>query len=48
MSLDRLSFFVGVKGRIIGVRGDTIFASEEAEDGTISVVLYQNLEYGRD
>jgi hypothetical protein len=41
------SFFVGVKGRIIGVRGDTIFASEEAEDGTISVVLYENLESGK-
>jgi hypothetical protein len=42
------SFHVQVKGRIIGVRGDTIFASEEAEDGTIAVVLYQNLEDGRD
>jgi hypothetical protein len=42
------SFYVPVKGKIIGIRGDTIFTSEEAEDGTISVVLYQNLEYGRD
>ena len=42
------SFHVPVKGKIIGIRGDTIFASEEAEDGTIAVVLYENLEYGRD
>ena len=38
------SFFIQIKDKIIGVRGDTIFVSEEAEDGTISVVLYQNLE----
>jgi hypothetical protein len=42
------SFHVLVKGKIIGIRGDTIFASEEAEDGTIAVVLYKNLEYGKD
>jgi len=42
------SFHVRVKGKIIGIRGDTIFVSEEAEDGTIAVVLYENLEYGRD
>jgi hypothetical protein len=42
------SFYVLVKGKIIGIRGDTIFVSEEVEDGTIAVVLYQNLEYGRD
>jgi hypothetical protein len=42
------SFYVLVKGKIIGIRGDTIFVSEEAEDGTIAVVLYQNLEYGKD
>jgi hypothetical protein len=41
------SFFVRVRGKIIGVRGDTIFASEEAEDGTLAVVLYENLESGR-
>ena len=35
------SFYVQVQGRIIGVRGDTIFVSEEAEDGTISIVLYR-------
>ena len=38
------SFFVRVNGRIIGVRQDIIFVSEEAEDGTISVVLYKNGE----
>ena len=42
------SFYVLVKGKIIGIRGDTIFVSEEVEDGTIAVVLYQNLEYGKD
>jgi hypothetical protein len=42
------SFYVLVKGKIIGIRGDTIFTSEEAEDSTIAVVLYQNLEYSRD
>jgi hypothetical protein len=42
------SFFVQVKGRIIGIRRNTIFVSEEAEDGTIAVVLYQNLEYRED
>ncbi len=36
-------FFVQIKGTIIGIRGDTIFVSEEAEDGTISIVLYQNI-----
>jgi hypothetical protein len=41
------SFYVLVKGKIIGIRGDTIFVSEEAEDGTIAVVLYQSLEYRR-
>jgi hypothetical protein len=35
------SFFVRVQGRIIGVRGDTIFINEEAVDGTIAVVLYR-------
>jgi hypothetical protein len=42
------SFYVLVKGKILGIRGDTIFVSEEAEDGTIAVVLYQNLEHGKD
>jgi hypothetical protein len=42
------SFYVLVKGKILGIRGDTVITSEEAEDGTIAVVLYQNLEYGRD
>jgi hypothetical protein len=38
------SFYVQIKGRIIGVRGDTIFVNEEAEGGTISIVLYRNVE----
>jgi len=42
------SFFVSVKGEIIGVLGDTIFVNETAEDGTMAVVLYTNLEFGRD
>jgi hypothetical protein len=42
------SFFILVKGKIIGIRGGTIFASEEAEDGTTAFVLYENLEAGRD
>jgi hypothetical protein len=41
------SFHVQVKGKIIGVRWDTIFVNEEAEDGTISVVLYETLESGK-
>jgi hypothetical protein len=39
------SFFVPVQAKILGIRGDTIFVRETAEDGTISVVLYTNLEY---
>lgn len=35
------SFFVPVKDKILGVRGDTIFVEEIAEDGTIAVVLYR-------
>jgi hypothetical protein len=42
------SFFVQVKGSILGIRGDTIFVKETAADGTIAVVLYRNLEYGKD
>ena len=42
------SFFVQVKGSIMGIRGDTIFAKETADDGTIAVVLYKNLEYRKD
>jgi hypothetical protein len=42
------SFFVPVKGKILGIRGDTIFVAETAEDGTIAVVLYENLEYRPD
>jgi len=41
------SFFVQVKGSILGIRGDTLFVKETAEDGTISVVVYRNLEYGK-
>ena len=41
------SFHVPVKGKIIGIRGDTIFVEETADDGTIAVVLYENLEYRR-
>jgi hypothetical protein len=39
------SFFVPVKGSILGIRGDTLFVKETADDGTISIVLYKNLEY---
>jgi 6-bladed beta-propeller len=35
------SFYVPVKGKILGIRGDTIFVEETAEDGTIAVVLYR-------
>jgi len=42
------SFHVPVKGKIIGIRGGTIFVEETADDGTIAVVLYENLEYGKD
>jgi hypothetical protein len=35
------SFYVLVKGKILGVRGDTIFVEETADDGTIAVVLYR-------
>jgi hypothetical protein len=38
------SFFVSVKGEIFGVLGQTIFVKETAEDGTITIVLYENLE----
>ncbi len=38
------SFFVSVKGEIFGVLGRTIFVKETAEDGTITVVLYESLE----
>ena len=42
------SFFVPVKDKILGIHGDTIFVQETAEDGTISIVLYRNLEYRPD
>ena len=42
------SFFVRVKGSILGIRGNTLVVKETAEDGTISVVLYRNLEYRPD
>jgi hypothetical protein len=38
------SFFVPVQDKILGVADDVIFVQETAEDGTISVVLYRNLE----
>jgi hypothetical protein len=41
------SFFVPFKDNILGLRGDTIFVRETADDGTIAVVLYRNLEYGK-
>jgi hypothetical protein len=41
------SFFVPVQAKILGIRGDTIFVRETAENGTISVVLYTNLEYSQ-
>ena len=42
------SFFVPVKGKILGIRGETVFVQETSEDGTIAVVLYRNLEYRKD
>jgi len=42
------SFFVPIKDKILGVRRDTLFVQETAEDGTISIVLYRNLEYRPD
>jgi hypothetical protein len=42
------SFFIPVKGKILGIRGETVFVQETAEDGTIAVVLYRNLEYRTD
>lgn len=41
------SFFVPVKDKILGIHGRTIFVEETAENGTIAVILYENLEYGR-
>lgn len=38
------SFFVPVQDKILGVGGDVIFVQETAEDGTIAVVLYENVE----
>jgi hypothetical protein len=35
------SFSVPVKDKILGIRGDTIFVEEIADDGTIAVVLYR-------
>jgi hypothetical protein len=38
------SFFVPVQHKILGVVDDVIFVQETAEDGTISIVLYKNIE----
>lgn len=38
------SFFAPVKDKILGVVGDVLFVRETAEDGTLGVVLYENLE----
>jgi hypothetical protein len=39
------SFYVRAKGSIMAVQGDVLFVKETADDGTISIVLYKNLEY---
>jgi len=35
------SVFCPVKGKVLGIRGDTVFVEETVDDGTIAVVLYR-------